>query len=279
MERVCITSIRPAWRHASDGQPLAADDWAPIIELIRQAARQGACLALLPEDVFNMMACGYAESFDGPVCRMIRQQAQTHRLFIAFPFVRDEEGQRFNTTAIFGPDGRVVGWYDKTHLTFLEQRRYGLSLGQTLPVIDLGAFKIGVVTCADALFPETVRCLALDGADLILLPHQMAEPDDEFFRVMIRSRAQDNCVPLVTASFADQPHRRWFRNYIVDARGRILTEGPSGVGLSIAQVTLRDPVALHDYVEPGAVHLQQIVRRYRRPELYESLTARHLAKA
>ena len=62
-----------------------------------------------------------------------------------------------------GPLGRST----KVHLCGPEA--YLFDLGNDWPVIDVGFAKVGTVICFDAEFPEAARCLALDGADIIIM--------------------------------------------------------------------------------------------------------------
>lgn len=272
---VRVASIRPPCRLTLErerGESMAPATLLPeFVTLVETAARQGADVACLPEDAFFMMQASHVEASNGVIFRTLRDAARRLEMSIAVGLVCGREGKKYNTTVVFSHDGDVAGEYRKTHLTLLEKEKYGISPGDELPVFDLPFGRVGVVTCCDILFPEVARVLALRGAQLFLFPHQMAEPDDRFFMTMVQARAQDNCVPIVGSTFADEPGRHWYRSAIIDSFGKVVELGPLGTGVTIADVELNVRPQLCDYIEPGPIDLWNIIQQYRRPELYKSL--------
>ena len=74
----------------------------------------------------------------------------------------------YNTVLLIDPEG-VYGVYRKLHLTASE-RLWATPGDRGLPVFDIPAGRIGLVTGYDVLFPETLRVLAGQGADLVCAP-------------------------------------------------------------------------------------------------------------
>ncbi len=81
----------------------------------------------------------------------------------------------FNSAVLIGPEG-FCGVYRKTHLFAQEKELF--SPGDTgFKVFDIGKARLGLMICFDWFFPESVRSLALEGADIIchcanlVLPH------------------------------------------------------------------------------------------------------------
>lgn len=67
------------------------------------------------------------------------------------------------------PDGAIVE-QPKLHVTPNERKWWGISGGQKLAVIETPRAKIGVLICYDVEFPEAVRHLADDGAEILFVP-------------------------------------------------------------------------------------------------------------
>jgi predicted amidohydrolase/ribosomal protein S18 acetylase RimI-like enzyme len=67
------------------------------------------------------------------------------------------------------PDGSVVE-QPKLHVTPNERKWWGISGGQTLGVVETPKAKIGVLICYDVEFPEAVRHLADEGAEILFVP-------------------------------------------------------------------------------------------------------------
>lgn len=269
-----IASIRPPDRfRAWWPEELSVSEILPkALDLVDQAGDEHADLAVLPEDFLFQQAD--AEPLDGPIGTVLARRARQHSMNIAACVSLSDGGRKFNSTVLFDRGGSFVGRYDKTHLTKKEREGFGLTPGDTLPVFDLDIGRVGVMTCADFVFPEVARSLALDRAKLILFPHQQAEPSEEFQRMMLQARALDNCVYIVCCTFAASPHRAYFPNWVFGPDGHILAEGPQGEGVTFVDVDLEQRVKLVDYFEFGEVDLWDIIQRYRRPEVYGRLVER-----
>jgi hypothetical protein len=101
-----------------------------------------------------------------------------------------------------------------------------------LPVFatpDLGT--VGLTICYDLVFPETARCLALEGADLIFFPTMgtAAVGDGDIGLQALRVRAAENHVWLVVAHRGDGA-------MIISPRGKIVARAEGPDGLAIADI-------------------------------------------
>lgn len=271
-----VASIRPtcrlAFAQAQDARGELRAYHRYLLDLVGTAAACQPHAVCLPEDCMMMMQANHTESVNGEFMRGFGEAAARHKAILIVGMVLEDTGRRYNAAVIFDSNGKYLDRYDKTHLTQLEIEQYGISPGDRLPVFDTEIGRVGVLTCADILFPEVSRILALKGARIAFFPHQMAEPDEEFFNVMVRSRAQDNCLPIICCNFAIQTGRDWYRNLIIGANGSVLTEGPLAEGYALADLVLDAPVPLRDYIEPGEIDLREIILKYRRPVLYQEIS-------
>ncbi|MBP7937543.1 MAG: carbon-nitrogen hydrolase family protein [Phycisphaerae bacterium] len=125
-----------------------------------------------------------------------------------------DSGRRYNTACLIDGRGRFRGKYHKVQTTLGEQGWWGWSRGQRFEVLELDGVGYGISICADMWFPETVRCLELMGADVIL--HQSIGDDME--RV-VPTRAMDSLLPIAMAIFQGGC-------YAVDAEGSVLGKLP-----------------------------------------------------
>ena len=162
-----------------------------ITKMVRQAVKQGAELVITPEGVLE----GYvvnevikekdpnrkseltqrfhelAEPIDGPYIEHFRNLADELDIYLVLGFLEADGRKFYNTAALFGPDGTIIGKYHKTHLwQGYDVNPPGYTAGNTYPVFDLGCMKVGMMICFDRQPPEPARLLALGGADLILCP-------------------------------------------------------------------------------------------------------------
>jgi N-carbamoylputrescine amidase len=125
-------------------------------------------------------------------------------------FFERRNNARYNSIAVIDADGRVLGVYRKTHIPDgpgYEEKFY-FNPGDTgFKVWDTHYAKIGVGICWDQWYPETARCLALMGAELLLYPTAIgSEPEEssmdskEHWQMCMRGHAAANIMPVVASN-------------------------------------------------------------------------------
>ena len=182
------------------------------IAWVRQAAQQEAQLICLPELGLTGHAGDPAMVLeaepvpDGACARTLLALARELGITICAGIAEDDRGIHYNTQFIVGPEG-YAGKQRKVHLSGDEY--FFFRHGTSLPVFDLPFARVGIIICYDNHFPELARCLAVDGAELLLAPHAArfgAWPEDAvarqqavarnkaMWRLMHGCRAYDNAV-------------------------------------------------------------------------------------
>ena len=141
---------------------------------IRKAAKQNVQLICFPE----LSISGHwphpdrwhcAETVpDGDSIRFLTKLAKQYKLHIAAGIAEKDKTSVYNTYCIIGPEG-FIGGQRKLHPSRDEYFFY--RGGTHLHIFDLGFAQIGVVICFDNMFPEVQRCLAIEGAEIIIMPH------------------------------------------------------------------------------------------------------------
>lgn len=81
-----------------------------------------------------------------------------------------EDDTLYNVAYVFHRDGRVDRRY-KTHITPSEQRWWGVRPGNQIETVDTDCGKIGIAICYDVEFPEAVRLLRAQGAQVLFVPY------------------------------------------------------------------------------------------------------------
>jgi predicted amidohydrolase len=146
------------------------------IELIEEAAGNGAGLVVLPElcnsgYVFETREEAFALSEEvpaGPTSEAWMQLAARHGLHIVAGINEREGDALYNSSVVIGPNGHV-GTFRKVHLwnaenLFFEPGNLGF------PVFKTPIGRIGTFICYDGWFPESYRLCALQGADIVCIP-------------------------------------------------------------------------------------------------------------
>ena len=156
----------------------------------------------------------------------------------------DYPGCVFNTTVLIGPSGilskyrKVNPWIPwEVHTSPHDLPDYAESL---FPVVDTELGKLGVAICYDWCFPESIRQIALDGAEVILrvsayMDPWGATPPMDWWTLFNRARAVENTVFVVASNQGAQlkhyPPFSWpGGSMIVDYDGRILAQADPGPG-------------------------------------------------
>jgi len=153
---------------------------ARACDFIDQAATEKPDLIVLPEFFNNLYFAQYrdykyvqwAEKDDGFTITRIKEKAKQHSVYIiATIYEQEQPGIYFDTAMVIDQQGQVIGKYRKTHpagfrALELIYDRYG----SKYPVFEIHDWKVGIVICYDLHFPESARCVTLNGAELIIVP-------------------------------------------------------------------------------------------------------------
>jgi predicted amidohydrolase len=204
---------------------------------LHSAAARGARLVVLPE----LASVGYVLDRDalldraesamapGPALSAWSAAARDLGITVVGGFAERVEDRLYNSVAVVGPDGEVVGTYRKLHL-FGQEREVFDPGDLGLPVFQVAGIRLGVVVCYDLRFPEAVRILALRGVDLVAVPtawvsgFDAVTPDTPRIGQVDAALVQANLNQVFLAC-ADQvgstpPHTFLGRSVVIDPYGR-----------------------------------------------------------
>lgn len=186
--------------------------------LLRQAAAQGAQVVLLPElferPYFCQERCYAYYRFAAPVMENAAVQhfqkvAAELQLVIPVSFYERDGNVLYNSVAMLDADGSLCGVYRKTHIPddhYYQEKFYFTPGDSGFRVFDTRYGRIGVGICWDQWFPETARCMALAGAELLLYPTAIgSEPILEVdsmphWRRCMQGHAAANIIPVAAAN-------------------------------------------------------------------------------
>jgi predicted amidohydrolase len=197
--------------------------------------RCGADLAILPERWSGGGGWTEGEPSDGIFARTLAGIARQARCAIIAPYLEQEKERRYASVLVIDGLGLGLCGYRKTHLSMREQAD-GLSRGNWLSIVPVEGERIGLLLGEDILHPETARCLALEGASL-LVAASTVEPG--LLTALARVRAVENGLPFVAVSGGSAG-----QVIAADPEGRVLVDAPAPATFDLAEVQT-DPSHRH----------------------------------
>ncbi|MCD7833829.1 MAG: N-carbamoylputrescine amidase [Lachnospiraceae bacterium] len=186
--------------------------------MVRQAAERGANVILLPELFERQYFCQERRyeyyHFAKPLLEndaVLHFQRVAKELGVVLPisFYEKDGYSLYNSIAMIDADGSVMGVYRKTHIPddHYYQEKFYFTPGNTgFHVWETRFGRLGVGICWDQWFPESARCMALQGAEIILYPTAIgSEPILEcdsmpHWRRCMQGHAASNLTPVAAAN-------------------------------------------------------------------------------
>ena len=264
--------------------PDEAENIGAVAALVEEAAGKGAQVVLPPELFSGPYFCKHEDEANFALARLtaehpsvVAMQALAAKLGVAIPtsFFERDGPHYYNSVAMIGPDGGILGTYRKSHIPDgpgNEEKFYFRPGSDGFKVWELFGARLGVGICWDQWYPEAARAMALMGADVLLYPTAIgSEPQDpgldtrEMWRRAMIGHAVSNCMPVAAANRIGTEDGQTFygHSFIADEWGDIVAGfGEEESGMLLATLDL-DRAAKH---RAGMGFF-----RDRRPELYSRI--------
>ena len=246
-------------------------------EMINRAVEAYSPQVVVLPEMFN---CPYenkyfplfAEEYPGETTKLLSSLAKELKIYIVGGSIPEKEGdQIYNTSFSFNPKGEMIGRHRKMHLfdinveggvSFRESDTLGA--GEEVTVFDTEYCKIGVAICYDMRFPELMRLMALEGAEVIILPAAFnMTTGPAHWHELIKVRALDNQVYFVVASPArdlEASYHAYGHSKMVNPWGDTVVEADEKEGIICGEIDL-------EYVEK--IRQQLPLLKHRRIDQYE----------
>lgn len=263
-------------------------------KLVREAASKGANVILLPELFETRYFCqerryeyyNLASPLEeNPAVRRFQEISRELNVVIPVSFYERDVNVFYNTVAVID-SGEILGIYRKTHIPddhFYQEKFYFTPGNTGFKVWDTRFGVIGVGICWDQWFPETARCMAAMGAEMLLYPTAIgAEPILEVdsmphWRRCMQGHAAANVLPVIAANRvgtervtpcaenSDQSSELEFygSSFITDETGEVIESADRS----------SDQIIIHEFDLDAARELRYSwgLFRDRRPEMYGQL--------
>ena len=255
MTEITVAALQLALGSSDEGENIAA-----VAALVEQAAQQGAQIVLPPELFSGPYFCKTEDEALFALARPVAEhpsvramQALAGKLGIAIPtsFFERDGHHYYNTLAMIGPDGAIMGTYRKSHIPDgpgYEEKYYFRPGNDGFKVWDVMGARIGVGICWDQWYPEAARVMALMGAELLFYPTAIGtEPYDaeldtsRMWRRAMLGHAVSNCMPVIAANRigSEDGQRFYGHSFISDEWGDFAADfGADETGVLVARLDL-----------------------------------------
>jgi N-carbamoylputrescine amidase len=261
--------------------------------IVREAAGKGAQIVLLQELFETPYFCieqnhehlELATTLEDNLA-VARMQQLAAELEVVLPvsFFERASSAHFNTVAMIDADGTILGRYRKSHIpndVGYQEKSY-FSPGDTgFKVWDTRYAKLGVGICWDQWFPEAARCMALQGAEMLLYPTAIgSEPagyDSSFdsathWQNAMCGHAAANIMPVIAANRIGTEAATLNPSVTLDFYGSSFIAGHTGT--KVIEADRREQSVLcHTFDLDEIAHHRKVwgVYRDRRPDLYGAI--------
>lgn len=213
---------------------------------VREAAAQGAQLVLLPE----LFAGPYFPQQEQEASFALAHTLERHpflprfqvlaaelKLILPISFFERAGQAHYNSLAMVGADGTIAHLYRKSHIPDgpCYEEKYYFNPGDTgFQVYHSPLGAIGAGICWDQWFPEAARCMALQGAELLLYPTAIgSEPPEAgeidtqpmWRRAMVGHAVSNSCYVAAANRIGPEGQINFYgSSFICDYRGELIAQ-------------------------------------------------------
>ena len=252
-----------------------------VSDLVREAAAKGAEVVLPPELFEGPYFCRVEDeslfatakpTAEHPSVLAMQELAAELSIWIPTSFFEAEGPHHYNSLAMIGPDGGVMGVYRKSHIPDgpgYEEKYYFRPGNSGFKVWETRHGTIGVGICWDQWYPEAARVMALMGAEMLFYPTAIgSEPYDadldtsRMWRRAMLGHAVSNCMPVIAANrIGEEDGQKFYgHSFISDEWGDFAAEADAKDNGAL--------VATVDLAQARKHRAGMGFFRDRRPELY-----------
>lgn len=264
-------------QHATDDLD---DNLKRGLEAVRRAAGAGARLvafaelALTPffprQDTGGRLPLKLAEPVPGPTTEAFAELARELGVVVVLNLFERAGNHAYDSSPVIDADGRLLGLTRMLHIAHMPgfwEKSYYTPGDCGMPVYETAAGRVGVAICYDRHYPEVMRALALQGAELVVIPQAGAvgEWPDGLYEAELRVAAFQNGYFTALANRVGREDSLDFagESFVCDPAGRVIARAPAGHDhILVVDV---------DLTQVATSHARQLFLRDRRPELVPEL--------
>ena len=250
-----------------------------VVSFIEEAAARGAKLITMPESMnyVGLDNAGHAEEIPGgPTFQLMSEQAKKYGVWLHCGSIYEKnpnDPRPFNSTMVIDPRGNLAAKYHKIHPFDVvipngpvNRESERICPGDEIVTVDTGEVgHLGLSICYDMRFAEMYRIMALEGAQILLMPADFTMPTGkDHWETILRTRAIENgCYVVAPAQYGVKPKFQAYANsLVVDPWGNVIARASNHPQVITAEIDL-------DYLQQ--VRRQIFTLENRRPDVHSLL--------
>ncbi len=252
------------------------------LQAVRAAAAAGARLVAFAELAFERFhpqnpagsdVLSLAEPIPGPTTGAFAALAKELGVVLVLNLFERDGSRSFDCSPVIDADGTLMGRTRMIHITdyaWFHEQGYYMPGNTGAPVYRTAVGAVGVAICYDRHYPEFMRALALEGAELVVVPQAGAvgEWPEGLYEAEMRVAAFQNgyFVALCNRVGAEEHVTFAGESFVCGPDGSVRARAPQGV-----ETILYADLNLAQAAES---HARRLFLRDRRPELYANWLGR-----
>ncbi|MCH3915740.1 MAG: carbon-nitrogen hydrolase family protein [Acidaminococcaceae bacterium] len=248
-----------------------------VVSFIREAAGRGAKLIAMPESMnyIGMDNAGHSEVVPGGrTFQLMSEQAKKYNVWLHCGSIYEkspDDKRPYNCTMVINPKGECVAKYHKIHPFDVvipdgpvNKESDRIFPGDKIVTVDTKEVgHLGLSICYDMRFCELYRLMALQGANILMVPANFTmNTGKDHWEAILRTRAIENeCYVIAPAQIGIKPKFQAYANsMIIDPWGNVIARASNRPEVITAMIDL-------DYVQK--VRKQLCTLANRRPNVYK----------
>ncbi len=252
------------------------------VQAFEKAAQEGAKLIAFAELAFTPFypqnpaqdhVADLSEPIPGPTTEVFSALAKKYQVVTVLNFFEKNSEKTYDSSPVIDSDGSLLGVTRMVHIIeapcFHEQGYYCPGDGKNL-VFDTAVGRIGVAICYDRHFPEYMRILSLQGAELVIIPQagSVGEWPPGLYEAELQIAGFQNGYFTALCNRVGQEEKLAFegKSFVTAPDGQVIAQAPA----------LEDSILFAD-IDLNEVNRSHARRHFlldRRPNLYADLVSR-----
>ncbi|CDQ41639.1 MULTISPECIES: carbon-nitrogen family hydrolase [Virgibacillus] len=164
-----------------------------------------------------------------PTIAFLQDMASTYHInIVGGSFANQKDNEIYNSSVVIDRNGDVIHQYDKLHLVpMLDEHLYLTGGKNKATVFHLDGVKMGIIICYDLRFPELLRKLALEGAQVVHIVAEWPAARRDHWEILQQARAIENQMYIISSNVVGNYNHVDFAgtSMVIDPWGEVIIKG------------------------------------------------------